>query len=131
MYRTDALNDSEYGDIIDVMHHEIFELEHSDILTYVLDNYIEAINLSWFYSIHTTFNNRAVLTYKAQRKFCAALVELLNGYFHTNLKYCLWLVDKPATFEQNTARYKASNFVLDDLGSEGVLFAYESIPRSL
>lgn len=129
MYRKDALKDPKYCDIIAVMHHEIFELERSDILTYILDNYTEVINLSWFYRICSTFNNRAVLTYKAQRKFCTGLVDLLNGYFHAHLKYCLWLVDKPAALEQNTTRYKASSFVLTDLGPEGVLFAYEAIPR--
>lgn len=54
-----------------------------------------------------------------------------------HLKYCLWLASKSTVLdlynasEQDIQKYETSPIILSDLGMDGMLFAYESMPRPL
>lgn len=136
LYRTKSAYDSKHRGIIDVMQYEIFELNNSDILDYMLIHHTDAFDvhlISRFYSVFAGLIN----THDAQHDFCRELVEALNSYYNVHLKYCLWLASKSTVLdlynasEQDIQAYETSSIILSDLGMDGTLFAYESMPKPL
>ena len=136
LYRTESAYGSKHREIIDVMQYEIFELNNSDILDYLIIHHTDAFDVHQISRIYGVFAG-LINTDSAQYDFCRELVEALNSYYNVHLKYCLWLASKSTVLdlynasEQDIQKYETSPIILSDLGMDVMLFAYESMPRPL
>ena len=140
-YRTEAAYGSGVRNIINVMSYEIYELLNMDILEYVLEHYslgndIESkINsVLHYYCSHEHldgFSEHDIV------ELCNHIIKRINSEKNKDLKYALWLADKDAVKkyyngeDENIDEYDTSDVVLSDLGCDGILYAYENIPKKL
>lgn len=113
-----------------VMAHEVFELENSDIIDTLSSNLMRGSKI--LKEAHNiTDEESGVLFFKE-------VLKELSKITGREVKYCLWLCDKPEdVFKEYGASkdsikvYLKSDIVLSDLGNEGKLYGYEELPKPL
>lgn len=151
-YRSDDLFGDGYRDAVDVMAHEIFELQNADILDTLADGVLKDMDIAENLK-HLSYDigaPRAVYfadileeedTDTAEGKAKAFVREILDAVREKtgkDIKYVLWLSDSVddviAEYELNESitefdEYStADSVVLSDIGKGGKLFGYEKLP---
>lgn len=154
-YRSDDLFGDGYRDAVDVMAHEIFELQNADILDTLADGVLKDMDIAENLK-HLSYDigaPRAVYfadileeedADTAEEKAKAFVREILDAVREKtgkDIKYVLWLsgsVDDVITeYELNEAitefdEYStADSVVLSDIGKGGKLFGYEKLPAEI
>lgn len=151
-YRSDDLFGDGYRDVVDVMAHEIFELQNADILDTLADGVLKDMDIAENLK-HLSYDigaPRAVYfadileeedTDIAEGKAKAFVREILDAVREKtgkDIKYVLWLsgsvddviteyeLNEPITeFDEYST---ADSVVLSDIGKGGKLFGYEKLP---
>lgn len=151
-YRSDDLFGDGYRDAVDVMAHEIFELQNADILDTLADGVLKDMDIAENLK-HLSYDigaPRAVYfadileeedTDIAEGKAKAFVREILDAVREKtgkDIKYVLWLsgsvddviteyeLNEPITeFDEYST---ADSVVLSDIGKGGKLFGYEKLP---
>ena len=137
-----------------VMCFEMFELGNTDIPYTVYHNYIQP-NLEALYPIyHESINQIRVLiestdrdqstdwkhTIETHRDFmllALAIIDMVNKVTKASVRYVLWLAEKERVVqyykgeEKNMQEYATAPIILSDLGAEGILFGYETMPAPI
>ena len=151
-YRSDDLFGDGYRDAVDVMAHEIFELQNADILDTLADGVLKDMDIAENLK-HLSYDigaPRAVYfadileeedADTAEEKAKAFVREILDAVREKtgkDIKYILWLSgsvgDVITEYELNEAitefdEYStADSVVLSDIGKGGKLFGYEKLP---
>ncbi len=151
-YRSDDLFGDGYRDAVDVMAHEIFELQNADILDTLADGVLKDMDIAENLK-HLSYDigaPRAVYfadileeedADTAEEKAKAFVREILDAVREKtgkDIKYVLWLSgsvgDVITEYELNEAitefdEYStADSVVLSDIGKGGKLFGYEKLP---
>ena len=154
-YRSDDLFGDSYRDAVDVMAHEIFELQNADILDTLADGVLKDMDIAENLK-HLSYDigaPRAVYfadileeedTDTAEGKAKAFVREILDAVREKtgkDIKYVLWLSDSVddviAEYELNESitefdEYStADSVVLSDIGKGGKLFGYEKLPAEI
>lgn len=154
-YRSDDLFGDGYRDAVDVMAHEIFELQNADILDTLADGVLKDMDIAENLK-HLSYDigsPRAVYfadileeedTDTAEGKAKAFVREILDAVREKtgkDIKYVLWLSDSVddviAEYELNESitefdEYStADSVVLSDIGKGGKLFGYEKLPTEI
>lgn len=154
-YRSDDLFGDGYRDAVDVMAHEIFELQNADILDTLADGVLKDMDIAENLK-HLSYDigaPRAVYfadileeedTDTAEGKAKAFVREILDAVREKtgkDIKYVLWLSDSVddviAEYELNESitefdEYStADSVVLSDIGKGGKLFGYEKLPAEI
>lgn len=154
-YRSDDLFGDGYRDAVDVMAHEIFELQNADILDTLADGVLKDMDIAENLK-HLSYDigaPRAVYfadileeedTDTAEEKAKAFVREILDAVREKtgkDIKYVLWLSDSVddviAEYELNESitefdEYStADSVVLSDIGKGGKLFGYEKLPAEI
>lgn len=128
-------------DIVEVIKYETFSLGNTDILDYVSDHY-EAFDAELSRKMRDISAEIAVcggtiLSEKEKTELIQKVVNSLNAYWGVSLKYCLWLAEKETVIEfyeaspESVEAYEASDYVLVDIGYDGMLFGYEELPKPI
>lgn len=151
-YRSDDLFGDGYRDAVDVMAHEIFELQNADILDTLADGVLKDMDIAENLK-HLSYDigaPRAVYfadileeedadTAKEKAKaFVREILDAVREKTGKDIKYVLWLSgsvgDVITEYELNEAitefdEYStADSVVLSDIGKGGKLFGYEKLP---
>lgn len=154
-YRSDDLFGDGYRDAVDVMAHEIFELQNADILDTLADGILKDTDIEEDLK-HLSYDigsPRAVYfadileeedTDTAEGKAKAFVREILDAVREKtgkDIKYVLWLSDSVddviAEYELNESIIEfdeystADSVVLSDIGKGGKLFGYEKLPTEI
>lgn len=154
-YRSDDLFGDGYRDAVDVMAHEIFELQNADILDTLADGILKDTDIAEDLK-HLSYDigaPRAVYfadileeedTDTAEEKAKAFVREILDAVREKtgkDIKYVLWLSDSVddviTEYELNESitefdEYStADSVVLSDIGKGGKLFGYEKLPAEI
>ena len=145
MYRNDDCYNSRERNIVEVIYFEIFELNNTDILEYVSKHYLDQPLRSECENIINA-DNYSNLSYfnddeEAGRNFVKAIVASISAKTRRNLSHALWLAKKDAVINLyhngpeaqgiTIASYHTSSIVLSNLGYDGILFAYDDIPKMI
>lgn len=138
MYRSEDSYGSGKRDILDVMTYEIYGLNNTDILYYVREHYLDDklkhTITELMYSIEEGLDE---FTEEEVYDVCKRIVDIINKKTNHNLKYVLWLADKSVVQDMyaddlmNIDAYYTSDIILSDLGSDGILFAYDDYPEPI
>lgn len=154
-YRSDDIFGDGYRDAVDVMAHEIFELQNADILDTLADGVLKDMDIAENLK-HLSYDigaPRAVYfadileeeyTDIAEEKAKAFVREILDAVREKtgkDIKYVLWLsgsvddviteyeLNEPITeFDEYST---ADSVVLSDIGKGGKLFGYEKLPAEI
>ncbi len=154
-YRSDDIFGDGYRDAVDVMAHEIFELQNADILDTLADSVLKDMDIAENLK-HLSYDigaPRAVYfadileeeyTDIAEGKAKAFVREILDAVREKtgkDIKYVLWLsgsvddviteyeLNEPITeFDEYST---ADSVVLSDIGKGGKLFGYEKLPAEI
>lgn len=154
-YRSDDIFGDGYRDAVDVMAHEIFELQNADILDTLADGVLKDMDIAENLK-HLSYDigaPRAVYfadileeedTDTAEEKAKAFVKEILDAVREKtgkDIKYVLWLsgsvddviteyeLNEPITeFDEYST---ADSVVLSDIGKGGKLFGYEKLPAEI
>ena len=154
-YRSDSIFGDGYRDAVDVMAHEIFELQNADILDTLADGVLKDMDIAENLK-HLSYDigaPRAVYfadileeedTDIAEGKAKAFVREILDAVREKtgkDIKYVLWLsgsvddviteyeLNEPITeFDEYST---ADSVVLSDIGKGGKLFGYEKLPAEI
>lgn len=154
-YRSDSIFNDGYRNAVDVMAHEIFELQNADILDTLADGVLKDMDIAENLK-HLSYDigsPRAVYfadileeedTDTAEGKAKAFVREILDAVREKtgkDIKYVLWLSDSVddviAEYELNESitefdEYStADSVVLSDIGKGGKLFGYEALPDAI
>lgn len=154
-YRSDNIFGDGYRDAVDVMAHEIFELQNADILDTLADGVLKDMDIAENLK-HLSYDigaPRAVYfadileeedADTAEEKAKAFVREILDAVREKtgkDIKYVLWLSDSVddviTEYELNEAikefdEYStADSVVLSDIGKGGKLFGYEKLPAEI
>ena len=152
-YRTERLWGEGYRDAVEVIAHEMFELENPDIpdtlsetilkdtplgkdlqrLSQMLCGEIRDVELEKF------FDNARVHTSVAQ-EYARKIVDAINEKTGKNIRYVLWLCDNPEDITEEYDfndelqgmfydAYEESDVIISDIGSAGYLYGYEEDPQ--
>lgn len=154
-YRSDDIFGDGYRDAVDVMAHEIFELQNADILDTLADGVLKDMDIAENLK-HLSYDIGAprvvyfadILeeedTDTAEEKAKAFVKEILDAVREKtgkDIKYVLWLsgsvddviteyeLNEPITeFDEYST---ADSVVLSDIGKGGKLFGYEKLPAEI
>lgn len=154
-YRSDNIFGDGYRDAVDVMAHEIFELQNADVLDTLADGVLKDMDIAENLK-HLSYDigaPRAVYfadileeedTDIAEGKAKAFVREILDAVREKtgkDIKYVLWLsgsvddviteyeLNEPITeFDEYST---ADSVVLSDIGKGGKLFGYEKLPAEI
>lgn len=154
-YRSDDLFGDGYRDAVDVMTHEIFELQNADILDTLANGVLKDMDIaehlkhlsydisspkSMYFADILEEENESVAEDKA-KSFVREILDAVREKTGKDIKYVLWLSDSVddviAEYELNDAitefdEYStADSVVLSDLGKGGKLFGYEKLPAAI
>lgn len=118
-------------DPISVISFEIGELYNTDILEYCINNYGSKMNPEIKSRIDDVINNTDDFTYDSIIPFVTDFIHEMERIWNIIIKSVIWLADKKAVEtlychdeNGNIEPYKTSDYILSDLGSDGILFAY-------
>lgn len=154
-YRSDDLFGDGYRDAVDVMAHEIFELQNADILDTLVDGILKDTDIAEHLK-HLSYDisspkavyfadileeeNESVAEDKA-KAFAREILDAVRKKTSKDIKYVLWLSDSVddviAEYEPNDSitefdEYStADSVILSDLGKGGKLFGYEELPAAI
>lgn len=151
-YRADDLFGDSYRDAVDVMTHEIFELQNADILDTLANGVLKDMDIaehlkhlsydisspkSVYFADILEEENESVAEDKA-KIFVREILDAVREKTGKDIKYVLWLSDSVddiiSEYEPNDSitefdEYSTANSViLSDLGKGGKLFGYEKLP---
>lgn len=151
-YRSDSIFGDGYRDAVDVMAHEIFELQNADILDTLADGILKDMDIaehlkhlsydisspkSVYFADILEEEDESVAEEK-EKNFVREILDAVREKTGKNIKYVLWLSDSVddvvAEYELNDAitefdEYStADSVVLSDIGKGGKLFGYEEMP---
>lgn len=154
-YRSDDLFGDGYRDAVDVMAHEIFELQNADILDTLADGVLKDMNIAENLK-HLSYDigaPRAVyfadileeedtdIAEGKAKTFVREILDAVREKTGKDIKYVLWLSDSVddviAEYELNESitefdEYSTTNsVVLSDIGRGGKLFGYEALPAAI
>jgi len=151
-FRTDQLFNGGYRDAAEVMAHEVFELQNTDILetlrTTILKDtqigtrmkpLIDGIENNTDDEDADVFLNEAFNNEKIGIRYMHVVLYEIKKVTGKDIKYCLWLCDSVQDIRDSYEiegqkpfqifdEYEISDIVLSDIGSEGKLYGYESYP---
>lgn len=154
-YRSDDIFGDGYRDAVDVMAHEIFELQNADILDTLADGILkdtdiveDVIHLSDDLQFSKTayfadiFEEKDKSVAEEKKKaFVRRILDTVKEKTGKDIKYVLWLSDSVddviTEYELNEAitefdEYStADSVVLSDIGKGGKLFGYEKLPAEI
>ena len=139
-------NDSAFGDHVydaeAVIAFEIQKLGNSDSIRYILDHYALSSDLveKWNGYLHDLEENFSIPM--ETKEFYEEIRELLDAVADSigkaPIQKVLWLAEKDSVIqyysgnEDNMTAYSTKGgLILSDLGSEGVLIGYPSMPKPL
>lgn len=138
-YRSETPFGDGVRDILSVLVHETYEMGNSDIVRYLVENYLfgplkdDAITLC-----KELEENGFVDDYGESdwQDFFLCAIHEINLIKNCNLRFCLWLADKDVVKdyyckncdEYDLCGYETSPIILSDLGHDGALYAYETVP---
>lgn len=141
MYRTEAAYGSGIRDIVQVICYEVFSLGNTDVLHYLLGKHTSCFNMPMQHEMLSLCKVidgcTAVFDDTLEEEHLEKIrqiVTAMNSYYNVELKYCLWLADLDTVrqlydgCEEDIKAYKISQYILSNLGEEGILFAYEDYP---
>lgn len=136
LYRNDSWSGSKITDIFEVIRYEVCDLRNTDIFSWCMENYPlpERLWKALKEDIRLIGNGGGVPTLDIEDDIRDLIKELsdLKGY---PLTHALWLARKEVVesryggTEENIKAYITSFTVLSDLGPEGTLYAYGSLPQ--
>lgn len=136
LYRNDSWSGSGTTDIFEVIRYEVCDLRNTDILSWCMEKYPLSGRLWKALKEDTRLigNGDAVPTLDIENDIRDLIKEIsdLKGY---PLTHALWLARKEVVenrydgTEENMSAYITSFTVLSDLGPEGALYAYGSLPQ--
>lgn len=142
-YRSEIPFGEGYRNILDVMTHEIYELNNTDILETLkntilkqekklvndINEILDDIEKNIFFENHCEYDIR---------EFMKECLKMINKKYKKDIKYCLWLADKNVVIdyygkgklsEDDIDKYQVSDIILSDLGYDGRLYGYEEYPK--
>lgn len=154
-YRSDDLFGDGYRDAVDVMAHEIFELQNADILDTLADGVLKDMDIAKNLK-HLSYDigaPRAVyfadileeedtdIAEGKAKAFVREILDVVREKTGKDIKYVLWLsgsvddviteyeLNEPITeFDEYST---ADSVVLSDIGKGGKLFGYEKLPAEI
>ena len=136
LYRNDSWSGSKITDIFEVIFYEVYYLRNTDIFSWCVKNYSLSRRLrkSLKENIRLIRNEVGVSTSDIEDDIRDLIKEIsdLKGY---PLTHALWLAKKEVVesryggTEDNMSAYITSVTVLSDLGPDGTLYAYGSLPQ--
>ena len=154
-YRSDDIFGDGYRDAVDVMAHEIFELQNADILDTLADGVLKDMNIAENLK-HLSYDigaPRAVyfadileeedtdIAEGKAKTFVREILDAVREKTGKDIKYVLWLSDSVddviAEYELNESitefdEYStADSVVLSNIGKGGKLFGYEKLPAEI
>lgn len=151
-YRSDDLFGDGYRDAVDVMAHEIFELQNADILDTLADGVLKDMDIAEnlkhlsydigaprvVYFADILEEEDADTAEEKAKAFVREILDAVREKTGKDIKYVLWLSgsvgDVITEYELNEAitefdEYStADSVVLSDIGKGGKLFGYEKLP---
>lgn len=134
LYRTESAYGSGERDIVKVIAYEVFEMGNTDVLDYIGKSYMECFTDDFLTVLSYA---GALSSYEEVEALVKKTIDRINEYYAINLRYCLWLASFQAVTdlyggtEENIVGYEASKYILNDLGFDGRLYAYEKVPKPL
>lgn len=136
LYRNDSWSGSKITDIFEVIRYEVCDLRNTDIFSWCMEKYPLSGRLwkALKENIRVIGNGDAVPMSDVERDIHDLIKEIsdLKGY---PLTHALWLARKEVVksrycgTEDNMSAYITSFTVLSDIGPEGALYAYGSLPQ--
>lgn len=138
LYRCESAYGSGIRNIVDIIEHEMFELCNTDIPYYLTSEY-------WYMFSDETFHILLSMNgdicdndeIEDEHEVACRIVKEINDYTGKNYQYALWLASK-TTVENLYAdpdsvidAYETSDMILSDLGYDGTLYAYETMPTPI
>lgn len=154
-YRSDDLFGDGYRDAVDVMAHEIFELQNADILDTLADGVLKDMDIAEnlkhlscdigapraVYFADILEEEDADTAEEKAKAFVREILDAVREKTGKDIKYVLWLSgsvdDVIAEYELNESitefdEYStADSVVLSDIGKGGKLFGYEKLPAEI
>ncbi len=136
LYRNDSWSGSKITDIFEVIFYEVYYLRNTDIFSWCVKNYSLSRRLrkSLKENIRIIWDGGGVSADDIEDDIRDLIKEIsdLKGY---PLTHALWLAKKEVVesryggTEDNMSAYITSITVLSDLGPDGTLYAYGSLPQ--
>lgn len=148
-YRDDGLFGGDGPrDIIEVLSYETGELKNTGSLQWCIDHYELSNELVADLS---NLIDDGLPEQEEMKPYIARILEEINKSLGKDLKYCIWLTDKPEDIyftyvapypdevvgleefleSGNISKYKKSPYMLDNADSGGKLYAYEEYPTPI
>lgn len=152
-YRTERLWGEGYRNVAEVMAHEVFELQNTDILDTlsetILSNTNKGKELKKISSVISckmedeNIENMLDEYYENEElaiEFFKEVLQAIKSITGKDIKYCLWLCDTKEDiineYDMNKEldnnsfdAYEDSSIILSDLGVGGKLYGYEEYPK--
>ena len=128
-----------YIDAHNVIKYEIFELGNLDILDTLRIKFGSSLNSKLHSNIIKIMSDMTFgIDSLNPDKIVSDIISMSNKFYHTNINYVIWLCDSisdiyssydiPKKKVLEYHEYAKSNVILSDLGKQGKLYGYESIP---
>lgn len=141
-YRSEAPYGEGIRDIISVLVYETYSLGNTDALEYITEHYLfgplkdDARALCKEFEENGFVDDFSELDWEDFYRSAINEIDLVNC---CNLRYCLWLADKSIVKdyycdkldEFDICGYEISLIKLSDLGHDGALYAYETMPTPI
>lgn len=127
-YKTRRFHKVDNNEIMPVINHELNRLKNMCMLKYMKDRGI--LTDSFFYKLQNMVKSGKEISYNVINM----IIHHIKEYYEKDLCYAIWLTDKEhfkGIPEENILSYETSEYVIADLGSEGILYGYESIPAQV
>ena len=157
-YRIESYGGSGIRDLKKIILFEILELDNTEILDYVYDNYAKNCDIKHLpnelrtipnklkqmikvidgYTNSKTYESGAILyTDKDIENIVDDIIKFLNYIYKKDFKYGLWLCEGieeciymySKNKDDNVFIYQIGDLILSDLGRDGQLYAYEKEPK--
>ena len=142
MYRNDSYYGDGVRDAVSIIAYEFQELGNTDAIEYILENYPvpSSVSEKWRGYLKEMEDNGYVddLSDENFEQDVSALLECVSEYAGVRIVEALWLAERDAVIDyyggdsDNISGYPTKNAViLSDLGRDGILWGYESIPEAV
>lgn len=131
-YRNETAYGSGITNLFDIIVFEISELGNYDIIDYVLANYSSiSSNAREFLNDIDTNSDEDTIEEAAE-----IIINELSDLTGTPLTVGLWLCKDVETVKElygddDIRAYPVSQVILSDLGSDGILYAYDTMPNEI
>lgn len=142
-YRSEILFGEGYRDAVDVMTHETYELRNTDIPDYLIQSdLVTRETKNKLYELVTNMEEWPddVCTYDVRCLYQEVLKDI-KKLWGLDIKYVLWLCDNKEDLrrydihrsltDSNIDVYEESDVIFSDIGAEGKLYGYETLPEPI